>query len=217
MQSKGLIEGLEKKIPDGEVWKALLKRGVTREKLNDWKKKSYFYMGKASVLKKDNATAITYLQVALKLATVPGDVASMRELLAKAKQQRDAEKKRQEAFAKTAFKESAAQAEAEEAAALEAQRVEAAHQAQIKASAARAMPNKGILDPKDLKIDFSDLGIGVKGGASAKDDDDDAKKASNDQVGFPATNDTFLTWLGGFGVFGLLGLGTYFLLRKKFR
>jgi hypothetical protein len=46
---------MERRLEEGQslVWDQLLLRGMTLEKLLDFKKKAYFYMGKGSLAKKE--------------------------------------------------------------------------------------------------------------------------------------------------------------------
>jgi tetratricopeptide (TPR) repeat protein len=75
-----LISAIEERMETGLVWKCLLERGMTQNKLlKEWKKKSYFLAGKAELLNKEYKNAIIHLENAIKL--IDGDVQSAAEIL----------------------------------------------------------------------------------------------------------------------------------------
>lgn len=119
-----LIQSLEDKINAGpsEVWKCLQARSVSYDKLQEWKRKSYFYLGKAELKNKEFDDAASHLEAAVALTPSSAkDLGKIKELLETAKKHRAAELKREKSTWSRAFKSSKAEHEAEEAAAAAAQ------------------------------------------------------------------------------------------------
>lgn len=99
-----LVSAIEDRIDSGKVWQHLVARGMTEKKLkNEWKKKSYFLAGKADLMRREYAAAVTNLEAALKLtvhddsaqSTAVAEEAKLRELLQIATKKRSAELKKE--------------------------------------------------------------------------------------------------------------------------
>ena len=126
-----MINALSSRIGESEIWKLLLARGWTEEKLKrDMKKKSLFLLGKAEYFNLDSSNAIVHLQEALDVLnsygsnganpgsipgsngsnspTAPGlatkEVDEIKDLLSKAKARQANESKKEKSMWSKAFK-----------------------------------------------------------------------------------------------------------------
>lgn len=127
---------------DGNVWRALLERGVTEDKLlKDWMKKALYLLAKAEIGRKDYDDAVEHLDAALKL--IDGDesyeknAAELRGTLQEAQALRKKQTKKEQKMWGAAFEKSKQEEEKQEK--------EAAKQA------ASPVRSNGPSTPKDAK------------------------------------------------------------------
>jgi hypothetical protein len=108
-----LITTLESRIPSALVWKALVKGGMTLEKLQkSMKKKSLYLIGKAEMSRKLYADAVSSFEQSLSL--ISGDtsdaymkeIKELKDLIAGAQKEIAAEKKKEKSTWKKAFSKS---------------------------------------------------------------------------------------------------------------
>lgn len=103
-----LINTLEERIPHALVWQALVSEGMTLDKYHkEWKKKSYFLVGKAELGQSNYQAALDNLRAALALiqndpAHVKGSD-ELKQLITQATTKLSAEKKKEKATWSKAF------------------------------------------------------------------------------------------------------------------
>jgi len=103
-----LINALQGRIPDGNVWKSLLNFGLTLPQLMEYKKKSLFFMGKAEFLNNEFELSKTHLEEALKLT--PSDAVrdkatdELKDILAKTTKKLQEQRKKEKSTWSKAFK-----------------------------------------------------------------------------------------------------------------
>lgn len=103
-----LISSLERNMPDGQVWKNLSENGITEDQLlKVWKKKAYYYLGKAHLKRGNQEEAIKAFESAL--ALIADDSAlvvnsnELRTLIANAKAELSKQTKKQKKTWSKAF------------------------------------------------------------------------------------------------------------------
>ena len=103
-----LISALEERMEDGQVWKYLLERGMTKNKLiKEWKIKSYFLAGKSELLRKEYDTSIALLEAGLKILendpSAAAEITKLKDLHLNASKRRSAELKKEKSTWAKAF------------------------------------------------------------------------------------------------------------------
>ena len=103
-----LISALEERMEDGQVWKYLLERGMTKNKLiKEWKIKSYFLAGKSELLRKEYDTSIALLEAGLKILendpSAAAEITKLKDLHSSASKKRSAELKKEKSTWAKAF------------------------------------------------------------------------------------------------------------------
>lgn len=210
-----LIGHLERNLPHGEVWKNLTEHGVTEDQLRKvWKKKAFYYMGKAHLKLGNYAEAIKAFDLALALivddASLMANANELRGLLADTKARWTKERQREKNTWAKAFEKRKMEPDAAEDAAVSPNT--SLPSTPVRTGVSSAVP----FDPKDLKFDLG-LGKESSSGNSSKQ-----KKASS---GSAAGTNTVSTWLMPYhfstlwlwGVFGasVLGMGWWAYIRNK--
>jgi tetratricopeptide (TPR) repeat protein len=195
-----------------EIWKVLaMERGLTMEKLLEWKKKAHFNIGKASAKKDDHDTAITHLEEALtisnKYPTKAKDTAMIQALLASEKKKKAAALKREKNTWKKAFSESKKEYEEEEK--------------EEKKSATKSTGNgvsqdtiKDIMNGKKVdlkKAGLLDLGEIAQEEAEDEDDVEDDGNSTN----LVSAENSYAGWAAATGLLAFVGMGAYFFLRSR--
>ena len=103
-----LISALEERMEEGQVWKCLLERGMTKNKLiKEWKIKSYFLAGKAELLRKEYDSSMSHIESALRLLegdiNATAEITKLKDLLSTATKKKSAELKKEKSTWSKAF------------------------------------------------------------------------------------------------------------------
>lgn len=105
MQSLTLIDALESKIGDSQIWDSMLEKGImTKEKMKDLKGKAYRIIGKAELKKKNYQEAKSNLKAALTITTNEKMTKELNELLNEATKKLSQEEKKEKSTWQKAFK-----------------------------------------------------------------------------------------------------------------
>jgi tetratricopeptide (TPR) repeat protein len=155
-----LIGHLEMNIPDGQVWKYLVENGVTEDKLRKlWKKKAYYYLGKAEMKRKNYKEAIKALQSALALiaddAALTAQSDELRDLINVSKSGHAAENKKQKQTWTKAFEK-------------RSKEPDAPADTPAATSSSSATPTKAVpFGPNNIKVDLGTKKTAGKGQGSS--------------------------------------------------
>jgi hypothetical protein len=218
-----LITSLEEKINSGpsEVWKCLQGNGLTTDKLQEWKRKSLFYMGKAELKNKDFEDSVTHLETALAL-TPPNakDIPILKDLLETARKYRAAELKKEKSTWSKAFKSSKAAHDADEAAAAAAAAAATPSGPQSPVNGA-ARSSSHASSSGTHAASSSTVNVS-KGGDKVHIDMNsilgkDTKSSDSDSLDVVAKrDDTFFNMVFGLGFLSVLGGGLFWMYRTRF-
>jgi hypothetical protein len=243
-----LIRSLEKNIPQSQIWQCLVENGITLDKLQkEWKKKALFFIGKAQLKRGDYADAQKNLEDALgliekdpKLATQIGE---LRELIGEASLKDKKAKQKEKAVWARAFQknkegskgsmyayEDASDHKLNQPSMQTSTSTSTSASASARVGTPRHSPSMLFggggekIDPLDIKIDLSDLGLkgsGSKKYAYGNDKKDKSAKGDKDKgdrgaVMKPFSQDIFDKYgiFLSLGVLGLIG-GSFWLMRGR--
>ena len=215
-----LINSLETKIPDGEIWKCLSSTGITLDKLQkEWKKKALYFVGKAELKRQNYQAALDSLGLALQLIDKDPKLAAnaqeLRDLIDGAQKRRSKEKQREKQTWSKAFQKNKTVKEDE-------------HSTSGVSSGATSPTPNGHGEVKvetigaDLSaVDFSkikvDLGLNSLSGLASKDKkkNQSSDKSGQQQALWQPDAAGYGTMLMGLGILGLVGGAAYWWLRLR--
>lgn len=161
-----LVRAMEGRV-GSSVWRELLKRGMTLDKLcKDWKKKSLYLLGKAELKTRDYDEAVEHFEAALALIEADEayakNAAELRDLLASTMLLRKKELKRSQKTWSKAFQQSGEEVEKEKEQAASPQpsgqkpaaATVASKTGSSSSSSSSPKPNAKLLDPKAIAESF---------------------------------------------------------------
>ncbi len=198
-----LIDALTARMPESEVWKALLRRAVTTEQMQEWKRKCLYYMGKAKFLQGEFTDAKVSLELAIKL-TPPNDKAlvELKDLFVKSKEKIAEENKKAKSTWGKAFKKNSVVAEADPPSPGSPTVVDSANSPSTASSSSSSPAPNG--DPKQWKK------VNKKKKTESDSSDKQSGKNNNQLSTFLFSPFTVTALL-----LGLSGCAAYFLMRGR--
>ena len=208
-----MVNALEARKLDSLVWKCLIERGMTEEKVFiETKKKSLFLMGKANLLSKNYDIAITQLEEALSLIkgdpSKINDANKIREFLTQAKRSSKKESQKEKATWSKAFEANKnLNDDAEKATPSTTTPPSRGATNDNLSSKNGNTSNNGIFN-FDVKRIVSDTVGNITGKSYSNNNNGNDNKDDDDKNKIIKFDDSTYTWVLGFIIFGSITIGS---------
>ncbi len=213
-----LIKTLEARIPEAQIWQALLKAGFTQDKLlKGIKKKSHFYIGKAELYRKNYEEALGHFEQSLALiasdAAYAAEAKQLKEFISTASKLRGQEKKREKSTWSKAFSKSQKEYDSAPSSPAPSSNKHSMNDQPLSATTSKG----SVTNFNGIKLDMSAVeGVNKDGNAGKKDEM--LAKIGSRAVAASAgsgTDSSFGGLLFGVGLLGLIGGGLYWWSRLQ--